>query len=118
MQEGEDFPLPRFHALGLGGTAALMIVTKQMENAVQQQKDQLMLVGDAGFGGIPRRRLGGNHHVAKQFGAEIPPFPLAHGKGDDVGRLIPLQVVAIDDPDFGIVNDQDRQFGLRTSRDA
>ena len=77
-----------------------------------------MLVGDAGLGGISGRRLGGDHHVAKQLGAEIPSLPLAHGKGDDVGRLVPLQVVAIDDPDFGIVNDQDRQFGLRTSRDA
>lgn len=95
-----------------------MIIAKQMENAVQQQKDELMLVGNAGFGGVPRCRLGGNHHVAKQLGAEIPSLPLAHGKGDDVGRLVPLQVVAIDDPDFGIVNDQDRQFGLRTSRDA
>ncbi len=117
-EQGENLPFPRFHALGLLDAPPLMIVAEQMENAVQQQKNQLAFEGDAGLGGIPGRCLGGDHHIAKQLGAKIPSLPLAHGEGDDVGRLVPLQIVAIDDADLGIVDDQDRQFRLRTSRDA
>lgn len=109
---------PGLHLLCLGGSPAFMIIAEQMENAMQQQKNQLMLKRD-----VRRRRiLGGpfrrNHHIPEQQGLQPAAFPFLHGKGDDVGRSITLQIISIDVADPGVIKNQNRQLRFRKSRDA
>lgn len=95
-----------------------MVIAEEMENAVQKQEGEFTNKRDLGFRCIAGRRLGRDHHIPEEkiFPPALLPFLL--GKGDDIGRLIPLQILAIDLADTPIADDEDRQFGVRTSRDA
>ena len=95
-----------------------MVITKEMKDAVQQQEIEFAGQGKAGLRGVAGRGLGRDHHIAEEepTGADLLPFLL--GKGDDIGRLVPLQVVAVDLADTPVADDKNRQLGVRTSRDA
>ena len=118
FEQGENFLFTGLHLLRLRFAAPLMIVTKQMKDTVQQQKSQFMLHRDGRFGSILGSALRRDHHVSKQHGRQPAPFTFLHGKGNNIGRPVALQILAIDLLNPGIIENQDRQFRLRKSRDA
>ena len=95
-----------------------MVITEEMKDAVQQQEVEFAGQGKTCFRGIAGRGLGRDHYITeeKRFSADHLPFLL--GKRDDIGRLIPLQVVPVDLADAPVADNENRQFGVRTSRDA
>lgn len=95
-----------------------MIVAKEVKNAVQQQKIEFTDKGHSGLRGIPGRRRCRDHHITQKKYTPANHFPFLLGKGDDIGRFVALQIVAIDLPNAPVANDEDREFGVRTSRDA
>lgn len=95
-----------------------MVIAEEMEDAVQQQEIELTRQGEAGFRGITRRGLGRDHHIAKEERCTADRLPFLLGEGDDIGRLVALQVVAVDLADAPVADDENRQLGVRTSRDA
>jgi hypothetical protein len=118
FQQGEDVPFPGFHPFRFSDCAPLMIVAEQMQDAVQQQKYQFMLEGNSRVRRVRRRSFRGNHHIPQQQRLQAAPFPFLHGEGDDVGRPVALQIITIEPLNALIIQDQDRQFRLRISRDA
>ncbi len=95
-----------------------MIVAEQMQNTVQQQKYKLMLERHTRFGGIGSSALGGDHHIPQQQRLQATPLSLLHGKRDDIGRPVALQVIAVDLLNAVVINQQNRQFCVRKSRDV
>lgn len=95
-----------------------MIVAEKVKNAVQQQKVKFTDKRHSGLRGIPGRRRRRDHHIAEQEPTPAEHLPFLLGKGDDIGRFVALQIVAIDLTNAPVADDQDREFGVRTSRDA
>lgn len=95
-----------------------MVVAKQMQDAMQQQKAEFLLKRNIRFSSVSSRCVDGDNDITQDIGTKVPSLPLLHGKGDDVGRPVALQIVSIDLPDAGVVNQQNGQLGLRTSRDV
>lgn len=95
-----------------------MIVAEEVKNAVQQQKIEFTGKGHSGLRGIPGRRRCRDHHITQKEHASADLLPFLLRKGDDIGRLVALQIVAIDLTNAPVANDEDREFGVRTSRDA
>ena len=118
LQPGKQLLLLRFHLCRLLLAAPLMIVAEQMQDAVQQQKNQFMFERDTGGGGIVGRPLRRNHHIPQQLGLNTAPLAFLHGKGDHIGRPVTLQIVPVELLNGGVINNQNRQFRLRTSRVA
>ena len=83
---------------------------------MQQEEIQLALERGLCLAGIASCSLRRDHHVAKQLRLYTAPLAFLHGKGDDVGRPVFPQVIAIDLLDSDIVDDQNRQQGVRTCR--
>ena len=84
-----------------------MVVTKQMQNPVQKKKVQLTLERGLCLGSIPCRRFSRDYDIAEKI--RLNPLTLAflHGKGDNVGRTILIQVITIDVLDRLVIDNQD-----------
>lgn len=117
-QQSKDLLFTRFHPRRLCGTATLMVIAEEMEDAVQQEKIEFAGQRETGFRCITGRSLGRDHYITEKvpFSADHLPFLLS--KGDDIGRLVTLQIVAVNLADTPVTDDENRQFGVRTSRDA
>jgi len=95
-----------------------MIVAKEVKNTMQQQKIEFTDKRHSNVCGIPGRRGRRDDDIAQKKSTPANHFPFLLGKGDDIGRFIALQIVAIDLTDAPVANDEDRDFSVRTSRDA
>lgn len=95
-----------------------MIVAEKVKNTVQQQKVKFTEKRHSGVRGIPGRGRRRDHHIAEQEPTLADRLPFLLGKGDDIGRFVALQIVAIDLTNAPVADDDNRQLGVRTSRDA
>jgi hypothetical protein len=95
-----------------------MVIAKEMEDTVQQQKIEFAGQRETGFRRIAGRGLGRDHHIAEQESPPTDLLPFQLGKGDDIGRLVALQIFPVDLADAPVADDENRQLGVRTSRDA
>jgi len=98
MHEGRDAPKPfekdlflPLHATGLR-VASLMVVSAEMEYAVDHQCNEFLIEGPPPFPCLTYGSRNGNHHVAQQPRAQAQGlrqtgFP--RGKRQDVRRAIP-----------------------------
>ncbi len=77
-----------------------------------------MLKRDPGLVGIAGRTFSRDNHIAEQIGLDTGPLTFKHRKGNDVGRPVAPQVIAVDLLNPGVVEQNDRQFALRISRDV
>jgi hypothetical protein len=57
-----------------------MVITSQVENTVQEKKDQPGIKCHSSFLGFPQGGVGGYHHVAEDLGIQLTERPLVHGK--------------------------------------
>ena len=117
-QQGKDLLLAGLHPRRFCGTAALMIIAKKMKDAVQQQEIEFAGQREAGFRRIAGRGSGRDHHIAEEKSFPTDLFAFLLGKRDNIGRLVPLQVVPVDLADPPVADNENRQLGVRTSRDA
>ena len=95
-----------------------MVVAKKVKNTVQQQKVKFTEKRHSGVRGIPGRGRRRDHHIAEEEPTPAENIAFLLGKGDDVGRFVALQIIAIDLTNAPVADDQDREFSVRTSRDA
>lgn len=85
---------------------------------MNQQEPELVFKRYPGRVGIAGSPLGGDHHVTENLRLNATAFALLHGKRDHIGRPIPLQVIPVDHLNAGIIDNQNRQLGIRKSRDV
>ena len=95
-----------------------MVIAEKMEDAVQQQEIEFTGERETGFRRIAGRSLGRDHDIAEEERFSSDHLPLLLGKGDDISRLVPLQVVPVDLADEPVADNENRQLGVRTSRGA
>src|SRR5512134_1316442 len=74
FEQGEELALPFLHAKSISCGAALVIVPQQVQNTMKQQEVELVLKGQAGFGGVAGGGVGRDDDVAEQIG--LYPRPL------------------------------------------
>ena len=117
-QQRENLLFPGFHGPRLLRCAAFMIITEQMQNAVDQQEPDFMLKGNLRFRGIRCGPFRGDDHVAEQVRIKPGPDPFLLSERNHIGRPVPLQIVPVDPADLFVIDDQNRQFRIRRSRDV
>ena len=118
LYNGKNFLFASFHDPGVLGGAPFMVVSQEVQGAVQEQKIKLAFETGACLMGVTGCGLRGDDNVAEDFGMNVTPLPLAHGEGDHVGRVVVPEIVAVDPVNLLVIDEQDRQLGVRTSRDA
>jgi len=55
-----------------------------------------------------------NDHIPQQVGCDVAKRALLHGEGQDIGRARAPAVGLVESGNTGIVDDQKRQFAVRT----
>jgi hypothetical protein len=63
--------------------------------------------------GLALSGFNGNDQVPQKVRVERSVFTLSHRKSEDIGGFVPLEIVTIEFPNLGIVDQQDAQFGIR-----
>ena len=61
---------------------------------------------------VPRGCLGGHDYVAEHVGCYVSKSTFQHRKGDNIGGAIALKVTVVQGPNFVIVDQRDRDFGI------
>jgi hypothetical protein len=89
-----------------------------MQDAMQQQKIEFMLDGYPGLGSIAGRSLHRDYYVAEQVSLHSGPLPFLHGEGNHVGRPVLAEPGVVQLANACIIDEQNREPRLRTSRDA
>lgn len=92
-----------------------VVVAQQMEDAVDDQAQEVLLGVQAVFLGLAPGGVHADHHVAQQPGGQVGELALGLGKGDDVGGAVLAQVLQVELVDVGIVGDDQGEFGLRAA---
>lgn len=87
-----------------------------MEYPVDQKRGQAFLEIDAGITGLPHRGVCRNDHVAKELGGYPGKPALLHGKRDDVGCPVTIQILLVQRFNVRVVNDKDGEFTVRTAQ--
>lgn len=90
-----------------------MVITEQMENAVDQQEPEFVFKGNLRRRCVARGPLGRDHHVAQQQGLDARTLPFLHRKGDHIGRPVTLEKIPIQRLNGGVVENQDGQLCVR-----
>jgi hypothetical protein len=89
----------------------LMIVTAEMQNAVDQEHRQLFVQRSLALSRLAGCRRHGNYHVTKQ--ASVGMGRLPHGKCQHVGRAILAPIPTIETPHPLIAHEHDAQLRRR-----
>ena len=91
-----------------------MIIIQKMQDAVNQKSIDCLLQGFPLTPGFITSRVNGNHHVSQHFGLHIGQRSSRHGKSDDVGRTLPVEVLRIEFCHTGIIREDNAQFLIMT----
>lgn len=93
-----------------------MVVSKEMEDAVDQKKREHLHLMEAGRFGLATGRFDGDDEVAEEVWVEWHIFSLTHREGEDIGGFIPVEVMTVQLPNLSIVHQENTQFSLRKSQ--
>jgi hypothetical protein len=95
-----------------------MVMSHEMEDAVDQQAIQCFLQGLARARGFPQGRVQGNHHVPEHpnIGRGLPVG--SHGEGEHIGRPVPAQISLVQNGDGVVAGQQDAQFSVTKAQVA
>jgi len=122
MHETRDVPkpfekdlFPPLHATSFG-VASLMVVSAEVENAVDHQGDEFLIEGPPRFFSLTHRRRNGNHHVAQLPRTQVHAmrqtgFP--RGECQDVRRAILIPKPVVQSTHMPIADEGQSQFGRR-----
>jgi hypothetical protein len=89
-----------------------------MQDTMEQQEIQFTFKRILRLTGITRGGFCRDNHITEQIGLDAAALTFLHGKRNNVGGSILVQVVAINLLDSSIINNQNRKMSLRTCRGA
>jgi hypothetical protein len=86
----------------------LMIVTAEMQNAVDQEHHELLVKRSLALFGLAGCSRHGNHHVTEQLCRRMQRLP--RGEGEHVGRAILASIPTIEAPHPLITHEHDAEL--------
>ena len=95
-----------------------MIVTNQVQNPMRQQQIQDGVKWAVVLDGHGLGRWGRDHHITQEVRAHITVIPVAHRKGQYIGRPLHPAVVLIESSDNGIVDNRNTELRLSVTQGA
>ncbi len=110
----ENFLFLAFHPFYFFFGGVLVIITRQMKNAVNQEKIKLLFDRKISRGGISLSRFDGYDNIAEHPGIDIAVFTFLQGKRKNIGRLISIQILFVQFPDIFIISKTDADFLVKT----
>ena len=90
-----------------------MIVSDEVEDAVDHQKCDHAYLVETELIRLALGRFDRNDEVTQEIGLKTRGLALAHGKSEDIRRLVPLKILPIQCPNPCIAHKEDAQFCLR-----
>lgn len=72
-----------------------MIIPEQMQNAVDKELRETILELHAGLPGLPHRGVCRDDDVPEELGANPDKLSLLHGKRDDIGCPLAVQILSV-----------------------
>ncbi len=118
FQQRKYLSFPGFHPDGFRITTAFMIITGDMENAMEQKEGQPAKKRYACFCSLTAGSVGTYYHIPKHVRIQLAKVSFLHGKGDDIGGLVPVEVIPVETADGTITDYADRKLAVRTSQVA
>ncbi len=91
-----------------------MIITQQVKDAVHQKLGKTFFHAYASNFSFSRGSFNGNNHVAEKLRSDVIKLACSHGKCDDIGRAVSIEIFLIKLSYFGIINDKYGKLCIRT----
>lgn len=95
-----------------------VVVTRQVQDAVNQQKQDFFFCPDPRDAGMPDGGVRGYDHIAQERGPTLSGLSGLKRKGNDVGRSRAPEILSVQARNLGIVYDYDADFTIVTFQDA
>ena len=111
----EEFFLLEGHLPGLL-LRSFVIISEEVKDAVDHQKCDHAHLVEAELIRLALGRFNGDDEVTQEIGLETRELALAHGKGKDVRRFVPLEILPIQCSNPCITHKEDAQFRVRKSQ--
>jgi len=90
-----------------------MLIANQVKHSMDHQKDNHFLIAKTETVRLALGRLGRNYQVSEEMGVEGRELAFSHGEGEDIGRSIPSEMLPIQFPNPGIVDQQDAELRVK-----
>ena len=87
-----------------------MVISEQVQYAVNQQLVKPFARGDFGVIGLSGARIHGNDNISKQIGLNVRMVSLPHGKSDYIGRACALKIRVVQFGHSPVIYNQYRKF--------
>ena len=88
-----------------------------MKDAVNHQKGGFVRQFPVAGAGLPRRRVQGNDNVSQsvRHSGQRFPYGFFERPGKNVGRFVEIAPLPVEFPDFGVMGQNDADFGVRST---
>lgn len=93
-----------------------MVISDQMQHAVNQKLYQTLSKRDAGKFSFFFRRIRRNNDISQQKRRHLCIRAFLHSKGNHIGRSFMLQVFPVYGFNLGVIDDQNRYFMVRIAQ--
>jgi hypothetical protein len=90
-----------------------MLIANQVKDSMDHQEDDHFHFVETEPIRLALRRLDGNHQVSEELGMEGRELSFSHGKGQDIGRFIPTEVLAIQRLNLEVIHKEEAELGLK-----
>lgn len=80
-----------------------MIVAQKMEDAMDHQKEDLVLSLPSNRPGLASGSFYGDDHIPQNLGVNHGRLPTRHGKSDDVGGAVAIKILPVQPGDPFII---------------
>ncbi len=84
-----------------------MLISEQVEEAVNEEQIQFLLKGVPGFLRLPLRSLDGNDNISEHRVFGVGEFSLALGKGEHIGGPVFFSPDPVQFPDLAVIEEQE-----------
>ena len=91
----------------------LMLIANQVKDSMDHQEDDHFPFVETEPIRLALRRLDRNHQVSKEMGVEGRELSFPHGKGQDIGRFIPTEVLPIQRLNLEVIHKEEAELGLK-----
>ena len=115
LEHQNQFPAFLLHLFGICRSRHV-IIPEQMQNTVYEELRETFPEVDAGVAGLPHRGVCRYDHVTEELGGDPGEPALLHGKRDDVGWPLAVQILPVQLCYGGVVNDKYGEFAVRTAQ--
>lgn len=95
-----------------------VIIAYQMENPMDQQLIEALHCLHSSVNGFLMGRVNRNHHITQKIRCDLGKRSLLHGKGNDIGRAVMVEIGGIKLGDLLIIHNQNRKLPFRIAQGA